>query len=77
MHGLPSPVLSGPAQGCTKWFFYPGFTAETGGLLREPGLPAPQPAPSLQPPAQTLVDAAFFALASRLARRASPGVGLT
>ena len=49
MHGLPSPVLSGPAQGCTKWFFYPGFTAETGGLLREPGLPAPQPAPSPQP----------------------------
>lgn len=35
-HGLPSPVLSGPAQGLTKWFFYPGFTARTGGLIREP-----------------------------------------
>jgi uncharacterized repeat protein (TIGR03837 family) len=49
MHGLPSPVLSGPAKGCTKWFFYPGFTAQTGGLLREPGLPPPQPAPGTQP----------------------------
>jgi uncharacterized repeat protein (TIGR03837 family) len=36
LHGLPSPVLSGPAQGLTKWFFYPGFTARTGGLIREP-----------------------------------------
>lgn len=42
MHGLPSPVLSGPARGCTKWFFYPGFTAQTGGLLREPDLPEPR-----------------------------------
>ena len=37
-HGLPSPVMSGPAQGCTKWFFFPGFTADTGGLLREADL---------------------------------------
>ncbi|BDU58504.1 hypothetical protein LMORI2_14860 [Limnohabitans sp. MORI2] len=37
-HGLPSPVMSGPAKGCTKWFFYPGFTPATGGLLREPDL---------------------------------------
>ena len=35
-HGLPSPVMSGPARGLTKWFFYPGFTAGTGGLIREP-----------------------------------------
>ncbi len=35
-HGLPSPVLSGPASGLTKHFFYPGFTSRTGGLLREP-----------------------------------------
>ena len=33
-HGLPSPQRNG----LTKWFFYPGFTARTGGLLREPGL---------------------------------------
>ena len=38
MHGLPSPVMSGPAKGWTKTFFYPGFTADTGGLLREAGL---------------------------------------
>ncbi|MCZ8256155.1 MAG: elongation factor P maturation arginine rhamnosyltransferase EarP [Polaromonas sp.] len=37
-HAMPSPVQSGPAAGWTKWFFYPGFTAHTGGLLREPGL---------------------------------------
>ncbi len=37
-HGLPSPVLHGPAQGWTKHFFYPGFTRDTGGLLREPDL---------------------------------------
>jgi uncharacterized repeat protein (TIGR03837 family) len=37
-HGLPSPQASGPGAGLTKWFFYPGFTPRTGGLLREPGL---------------------------------------
>ncbi len=41
-HGLPSPVLSGPAYGLTKWFYYPGFTQQTGGLLREPNLPMRQ-----------------------------------
>jgi len=37
-HALPSPVRTGPAAGWTKWFFYPGFTSLTGGLLREAGL---------------------------------------
>ena len=37
-HRLPSPILSGPASGWTRWFFYPGFTTGTGGLLREPHL---------------------------------------
>ncbi len=37
-HGLQSPVSHGPAKGWSKTFFYPGFTAKTGGLLREPGL---------------------------------------
>ncbi len=37
-HRLPSPILSGPAAGWTRWFFYPGFTTGTGGLLREPDL---------------------------------------
>ncbi len=34
-HGLPSPQR----RGLTKWFFYPGFTPRTGGLLREADLP--------------------------------------
>ncbi len=33
-HALPSPQ----ANGLTKWFFFPGFTGATGGLLREPEL---------------------------------------
>lgn len=37
-HALPSPLMHGPARGWTKTFFYPGFTAQTGGLLREPDL---------------------------------------
>jgi uncharacterized repeat protein (TIGR03837 family) len=37
-HGLASPVMSGSARGATKWFFFPGFTPDTGGLLREPDL---------------------------------------
>ncbi len=41
-HTLPSPVLHGPAAGWTKYFFYPGFTGGTGGLLREPDLAARQ-----------------------------------
>jgi uncharacterized repeat protein (TIGR03837 family) len=40
LHRLPSPVFRGPGEGLTKWFFYPGFTPATGGLLREPGLAA-------------------------------------
>ena len=37
-HGLASPVMSGPARGATKWFYFPGFTPGTGGLLREQDL---------------------------------------
>jgi uncharacterized repeat protein (TIGR03837 family) len=37
-HGLRSPQLSGPGAGLDKWFYYPGFTGRTGGLLREPDL---------------------------------------
>ena len=39
-HGLPSPQRNG----LVKYFFYPGFTARTGGLLREAGLQARQAA---------------------------------
>lgn len=41
-HALPSPVMSGPGRGLTKWFFHPGFTEGTGGLLREDDLAARQ-----------------------------------
>lgn len=37
-HALPSPQWAGPGAGLVKWFFYPGFTTGTGGLLREPEL---------------------------------------
>ena len=37
-HKLSSLLSSGPGAGWTRWFFYPGFTPGTGGLLREPGL---------------------------------------
>jgi uncharacterized repeat protein (TIGR03837 family) len=51
-HGLPSPIHSGPARGWTKWFFFPGFTPDTGGLLlagegesQTPGSIRPSPFP--------------------------------
>lgn len=34
-HALPSPVMHGPGRGLTKHFFFPGFEAGTGGLIRE------------------------------------------
>jgi uncharacterized repeat protein (TIGR03837 family) len=34
-HGLRSPVLQGPALGMDKWFFYPGFTDKTGGVMQD------------------------------------------
>ena len=37
-HGLKCLVNSGPASGWHKVFYYPGFTTDTGGLLREPDL---------------------------------------
>ncbi len=37
-HGLPSPRRTSDGHDFTTWYFYPGFTADTGGLLREPGL---------------------------------------
>lgn len=43
-HGLPSPLQCGPAAGWTRWFFYPGFGAASGGLLREGDLGARQQA---------------------------------
>lgn len=37
-HRLPSLQGSGVARGLTTWFYYPGFTERTGGLLRESDL---------------------------------------
>ena len=37
-HTLTSLVSTGPAAGWKKVFYYPGFTPDTGGLLREPDL---------------------------------------
>ena len=33
-HGLASPQRTGPGAGLKKWFFFPGFTAATGGLIQ-------------------------------------------
>jgi uncharacterized repeat protein (TIGR03837 family) len=43
-HRLPSRLMSGPGAGLTRWFFYPGFTPATGGLLRERDLTTRQAA---------------------------------
>jgi uncharacterized repeat protein (TIGR03837 family) len=37
-HRLASPQAHGAGAGLSKWFFYPGYTALTGGLIREPDL---------------------------------------
>jgi uncharacterized repeat protein (TIGR03837 family) len=52
-HGLPSPVLSGPAKGLTKWFFYPSLSENAGGVLGSgteglPGLDANDSAHALR-----------------------------
>ncbi len=48
-HGLPSPQLQGPAAGLTKYFFYPGFSARTGGLLQAQDAPQHRPQPHPTP----------------------------
>ncbi|MDQ6684032.1 MAG: elongation factor P maturation arginine rhamnosyltransferase EarP [Pseudomonadota bacterium] len=37
-HGLASPPSADGLRSRPRWFYFPGFTARTGGLLREPGL---------------------------------------
>ncbi|MGZ8261166.1 MAG: elongation factor P maturation arginine rhamnosyltransferase EarP [Caldimonas sp.] len=37
-HGLPSPTQRPGEAATTTWFFFPGFTPSSGGLLREPRL---------------------------------------
>ena len=43
-HGLRSPQFSGPGAGLDKWFFYPGFSPSTGGLLHDGSAVADDPA---------------------------------
>jgi uncharacterized repeat protein (TIGR03837 family) len=43
-HRLASPQTQGAGAGMRKWFFYPGFTPRTGGLIREPELATRQAA---------------------------------
>ena len=37
-HGLASPRRDSRGVASTTWFFFPGFSADSGGLLREPDL---------------------------------------
>ncbi|MBS0435733.1 MAG: elongation factor P maturation arginine rhamnosyltransferase EarP [Proteobacteria bacterium] len=59
-HGLPSPQRNG----LVKWFFYPGFDAHSGGLLRERDLLAQREA----------FDAQAWLASAGLARRAGERV---
>jgi uncharacterized repeat protein (TIGR03837 family) len=49
-HRLPSRIMSGPAAGLTRWFFYPGFTTATGALVRERDLGSRQQSFAAQRP---------------------------
>lgn len=55
-HGLPSPH---PRLPLTKHFFFPGFTAATGGVLIEAGLDAARVALQAAPPAIAAFDHAL------------------
>jgi hypothetical protein len=79
LHGLPSPVMSGPARGLQKWFFYPGFTAQTGGLLHPwppQTLASQQPEPkalgTFTAPAPAMASTASNANASGLSALGHP-----
>lgn len=37
-HGLASPLAGAVGEGVRKWFYFPGFTPSSGGLMREPDL---------------------------------------
>jgi uncharacterized repeat protein (TIGR03837 family) len=64
IHRMPSPQLWGPAQGLTKWFYQPGFTPDSGGLLR------PHPAPS--PELNAVTQVAHVAASSPSADSSAP-----
>lgn len=56
-HGMASPH---PTLPLTKYFFFPGFTERSGGLLRESRLPLPQRGPALKPPAGGIREISLF-----------------
>jgi uncharacterized repeat protein (TIGR03837 family) len=60
-HGLPSPQ---PQRPLTRWFFFPGFTPATGGLLREPDL-FERRANFPDPPHDTALDVSLFCYPNR------------
>jgi uncharacterized repeat protein (TIGR03837 family) len=68
-HGLPSPTRIG----LTKWFYFPGFTPSSGGLLREPQALTTTPLPTDARAGERVVSlfayahAPFEALFDRLA----------
>lgn len=65
-HGLPSPQ----PDGLMKYFFFPGFTPATGGLLHEPGLAARRDAFQQSPQAQQAFLLELGVAADLAARRA-------
>ncbi len=56
-HGMPSPH---PTLPLTKYFYFPGFSARTGGLLREKGLLARRDAAATRHPAREGIDISLF-----------------
>ncbi|MCU0811891.1 MAG: elongation factor P maturation arginine rhamnosyltransferase EarP [Thiobacillaceae bacterium] len=56
-HGMPSPH---PTLPLTKYFYFPGFSAGTGGLLREKGLLARRDAAATRQPPRAGIDISLF-----------------
>src|SRR5665213_1013849 len=61
VHGLPSPQ---PQRPLTRWFYFPGFTHATGGLLHERGLAALRDA-CVDEPGTGALDVSLFCYANR------------
>ncbi len=65
IHRMPSPQLFGPALGLTKWFYQPGFTPTSGGLLRAHRTAVAQPEwtqAKYTPPSKTKPDTETWVL---------------
>lgn len=77
-HGLASPRFAEPGRGLMKWFFYPGFTSATGGLLRGPEAAAvpdgPEAMAALEAPEALAAAGTPQVQATQAARGARPGL---